>query len=204
LLYSGTLNPVAELDTAGQVLTRFVYGTKSNVPDYYIKHDTVYKIISDHLGSPRLVINTVSGAVVFRADYDELGRLSASSGTLEIPFGFAGGIYDSLTGLTRFGARDHNAREGRWTAKDPIDFDGGDLNLYGYCFSDPINSLDNEGTFSFQALLIGVGSGSVGIAIQQGLVLWDEYSASISADMMINLALTADAFRAPLKTMQIN
>jgi RHS repeat-associated protein len=122
-----------------------VYGTKSNVPDYYIKHDTVYKIISNHLGSPRLVINTISGAVVYRADYDEFGRLSASSGTLEIPFGFAGGIYDSLTGLVRFGARDYSAREGRWTAKDPIGFNGGDNNLYGYCVGDAVNRVDGNG-----------------------------------------------------------
>jgi RHS repeat-associated protein len=194
LLYSGTLNPVAELDTAGQVLTRFVYGPKSNVPDYYIKHDTVYKIISDHLGSPRLVINAVTGAVVFRADYDEFGRLSASSGTLEVPFGFAGGIYDSLTGLTRFGARDYSAREGRWTAKDPIDFDGGDLNLYGYCFSDPINSLDNEGTSIAQACFYTAGCGSVALAIQQGWQYFNEYYASIFGDLTLNIALTAEAF----------
>ncbi|MDH5679538.1 MAG: RHS repeat-associated core domain-containing protein, partial [Nitrospinota bacterium] len=36
------------------------------------------------------------------------------------PFGFAGGLYDQHTKLTRFGARDYDAHAGRWTSKDPI------------------------------------------------------------------------------------
>jgi RHS repeat-associated protein len=32
-------------------------------------------------------------------------------------------------GLVRFGARDYDASTGRWTAKDPIRFDGG-YNLF--------------------------------------------------------------------------
>jgi len=31
------------------------------------------------------------------------------------------------------------------TAKDPIDFAGGDVNLYGYVFSDPVNFVDPDG-----------------------------------------------------------
>lgn len=32
-LYQDSLNPVAELDSSGNVVSRFVYGTRSNVPD---------------------------------------------------------------------------------------------------------------------------------------------------------------------------
>ena len=45
-------------------------------------------------------------------------------------FGFAGGLYDPDTGLTRFGARDYDPVVGRWTIKDPIRFEGGDANIY--------------------------------------------------------------------------
>ena len=31
------------------------------------------------------------------------------------------------------------------SAKDPIRFDGGDSNLYGYVMSDPVNDIDSEG-----------------------------------------------------------
>ena len=61
------------------------------------------------------------------------------------PFGFAGGLYDPDTRLTRFGARDYDAETGRWTAKDPILFDGGDSNLYGYVLQDPVNGIDPSG-----------------------------------------------------------
>ncbi len=63
------------------------------------------------------------------------------------PFGFAGGLYDGDTGLVRFGARDYDPYTGRWTAKDPILFEGGDTNLYGYVLNDPINFVDPKGLY---------------------------------------------------------
>jgi len=51
-------------------------------------------------------------------------------------------LYDADTGLVRFGARDYDPAIGRWTAKDPIDFAGGDLNLFGYVKNDPVNLVD--------------------------------------------------------------
>ncbi|MCC6175807.1 MAG: RHS repeat-associated core domain-containing protein, partial [Chloroflexi bacterium] len=40
------------------------------------------------------------------------------------------------------GARDYDADSGRWTAKDPIGFAGGQANLYGYVLNDPVNLVD--------------------------------------------------------------
>jgi RHS repeat-associated protein len=54
-------------------------------------------------------------------------------------------LYDSDTGFVRFGARDYDAVTGRWTAKDPILFRGGDTNLYRYAAGDPINLVDPSG-----------------------------------------------------------
>jgi uncharacterized protein RhaS with RHS repeats len=47
--------------------------------------------------------------------------------------------------LTKFGYRDYDSYTGRWTSKDPIDFNGGDSNLYGYVMGDPVNLVDVEG-----------------------------------------------------------
>ena len=61
------------------------------------------------------------------------------------PFGFAGGFYDPDTGLVRFGHRGYDPVTGRWTAKDPTLFGGGDTNLYAYVGGDPISFVDPLG-----------------------------------------------------------
>ncbi|CDI04394.1 exported hypothetical protein [Candidatus Competibacter denitrificans Run_A_D11] len=144
-LYQGSLTPVAELDGNGQIKSRFVYATGVNVPDYLIKGGSTYRLVKDHLGSPRLVIDTSTSNVTQRLDYDEFGNITNDSNPGFQPFGFAGGIYDRDTKLMRFGARDYEAETGRWAAKDPIFFGGGDTNLYGYVVNDPVNWIDALG-----------------------------------------------------------
>lgn len=102
-------------------------------------------LLTDQVGSLRVVADT-SGAIVKRIDYDSFGNIIADSNpSFSVPFGFAGGLHDRDTGLVRFGARDYSPELGRFTAKDPIDFAGGDTNLYAYTMSDPINFIDPEG-----------------------------------------------------------
>lgn len=57
-LYQDQLKPIAELGENGALRTQFIYTSKENIPDYLIKDGITYRIISDHLGSPRLVIKT--------------------------------------------------------------------------------------------------------------------------------------------------
>jgi RHS repeat-associated protein len=90
-------------------------------------------------------VNTSTGAVVEEIDYDEFGNVTNDTAPGTIPFGFAGGLYDKDTGLARFGARDYDASVGRWTSKDPLRFDGGSFNLYGYVINDPVNLNDPNG-----------------------------------------------------------
>ena len=42
---------------------------------------------------------------------------------------------------------EYDAESGRWLQKDPIRFQGGDTNLYGYVGQDPINYVDPDGKF---------------------------------------------------------
>ncbi|RMD84172.1 MAG: RHS repeat protein, partial [Candidatus Dadabacteria bacterium] len=144
-LYQDDLNPIAELDGGGNVVSRFVYGTRENVPDFMIRSGEIYRFVVDHLGSPRLIVNTTTGDVAQRLDYDEFGNVTGDTNPGFQPFGFAGGLYDSDTGLTRFGDRDYDGFTGRWTSKDPIGFRGGDTNLYGYVLGDPVNWKDPVG-----------------------------------------------------------
>ena len=145
VLWDDGLRPAAELDGAGAVVSTFVYGTRRNVPDYVVKGGVTYRILADRLGSPRLVVNVATGAVAQRLDYDEFGRVLTDTNPGFQPFGWAGGLYDPDTGLVRFGARDYDARTGRFTTKDPGFLTGGDVNPYGYVLGDPVNHTDVTG-----------------------------------------------------------
>ena len=158
-LYRSNLQLVAELDASNNLVARYVYVTGRNVPDYMMRKEPsdpanpwhAYRIITDHLGSVRLVVDvTTSDAnqrIAQRIDYDPWGNLTRDEFPRgwRIPFGFAGGLQDRDTGLARFGARDYDPEVGRWTAKDPIRFGGGDWNLYGYVVGDPVNWIDADG-----------------------------------------------------------
>jgi RHS repeat-associated protein len=91
------------------------------------------------------VVNVATGQIMQRLDYGPFGEVLGDSNPGFQPFGFAGGLYDKDTKLVRFGARDYDAQTGRWMAKDPIRFEGGDTNLYRYVLSDPINLHDPYG-----------------------------------------------------------
>ena len=57
--------------------------------------------------------------------------------------------------VNRFGYRDYDPDIGRWTAKDPIFFAGGDTDLYGYVLNDPVNLIDPLG-LEFSDILPGI------------------------------------------------
>jgi hypothetical protein len=112
-LYEGKLRSVAWLDGAGQVKARFEYGTWIKVPECMVTSSGTRRILTDYLGSPRLVVDASTGAIAQRVDYDEWGVVLADSNPGFQPFGFAGGLYDRDTGLVRFGARDYDGPTSR-------------------------------------------------------------------------------------------
>ncbi len=148
---------VGVLDADGRLMQRFVYATRGHVPDAMVLLDPDgtrhwYRLETDPLGSIRLVVDTETGQVVQRLEYDLWGRVLEDTSPGFQPFSFAGGLYDPDTGLVRFGARDYDPEVGRWTAKDPILFAGGDPNLYGYVLGDPVNWVDPSGLIPFDEI----------------------------------------------------
>ncbi len=148
-VYGTGLSPLGQLDASGRLEVAYIYVTKSWVPDLAVHRDgTLYRIVHDAVGSVRAVVNASTGAVVQEYTYSPYGVIETATETEDIvPFRFAGGLADPATGLVRFGARDYDPEIGRWTAKDPIGFAGGDSNLYGYVAGDPINAIDPTGLF---------------------------------------------------------
>jgi len=136
---------VAQLNGSNQIVSQFVYGTGSTSPDYMVSGGVTYRIFSNQLGSPVVVVNSSTGAIAEQITYDEFGNVLSDTSPGFQPFGFAGGLYDQDTQLVRFVARDYNPSVGRWTAKDPMLLTGGDTNLYGYVLADPINLADPTG-----------------------------------------------------------
>lgn len=144
-IYKDGLNPIAELDGSGAIITRYIYGDKENVPSYMIKNGNKYRIISNHLGSPILVVDSTSGVIEQEISYDVWGYIISDSNPGFQLFGFAGGLYDSDTKLTQFGYREYDASIGRWISQDPIRFASSYENLYAYLNNDPVSTFDKSG-----------------------------------------------------------
>jgi len=178
-LYDGN-RIVAQLNGNNAIVSQFIYASQATVPDYMISGGVTYRMFSDQLGTPRLVVNTSTGAITEQINYDEFGNVISDTNPGFQPFGFAGGLYDQDTKFVRFGARDYNPALGRWTAKDPILFAGGDTNLYGYVLTDPVNSTDPSGLNPFTT--IGNWYDSATSSLQSS---FDSWTSSIWKKMQI-------------------
>ena len=164
--YDGTGRRVARTDSTG--ITQYLYGNQSNpfqltamrdpsgvLSNFYYdnvgslfavdKGGVRYYVAADRVGTPK-VVTDATGAVVKFLEFDSFGMPTFDSNPdFNLPVGFAGGLTDDKTGLVRFGYRDYEPGTGRWTAKDPIFFGGGQGNLYVYVLNNPINLNDPSG-----------------------------------------------------------
>ncbi len=149
-LYDGGLFPLAEQD-GNNNLTAVYRGM------FMVKGGVVYRVLRDQLGSVRLVVDSATGQVVQRISYDAWGNVTEDTNPGFQPFGFAGGLYDSDTGLLRFGARDYDPQLGRWTAPDPLELAAG-TNRYVYSNNQPTSMIDPTGLQSIKTGVKKVGA----------------------------------------------
>ena len=118
-LYEGD-RVIATVNSANNVDAYFVYVTKPNVPDIMARWDNIswkwvaYRIISDQIGSVRLIVDS-SGTVIEGPFFYETWGTTATWPTV-VPFGWAGGLWDGSggNGLYHFGARDYHPWVARW------------------------------------------------------------------------------------------
>ncbi|MFV2082583.1 MAG: RHS repeat domain-containing protein, partial [bacterium] len=154
-LWQDSTTLLAVYDASDTLIQRFSYAD-GRMPVSMTYQGSVYYLTFDQVGSLRTVTDS-TGANVKRIDYDSFGNIiSDSNPSFTVPLGFAGGLHDRDTGLVRFGARDYDPAIGKWTAKDPIDFAGGDLNLMSYVGQQTVGSVPAFHTFLNRMMILEI------------------------------------------------
>jgi RHS repeat-associated protein len=140
-LWSGGNQPAEEREANGTTVTKryFPQGEQriggSDAGFYYYT--------KDHLGSIREITNA-SGALATRYDFDLWGKRTKLSGSMETEVGFTGHHHHAKSGLVLTWYRVYDAESGFWLSPDPLGVSGG-LNLYAYCYGNPLNLYDPDG-----------------------------------------------------------
>ena len=165
-------------------LTRFIYGmngqllgeyntggTSSSTTEYIwlnqrpialIRDGQLYYIQSDHLGTPRRVIEPVTNNVRWHwpltgepfGDHAPNENPTGTGSPFELNLRFPGQYYDVETGLHYNYFRDYEPGTGRYAQSDPIGLEGG-LNTYQYANSNSNRYYDPLGLVSWSGTVTG-------------------------------------------------
>lgn len=187
-LYGNLGNPfqiTAMRDNAGS-LSEYYYDLSNCL--FAIKQGlTWYYVATDQQGTPRIV-SDASGAIIKQVKYDSYGKLiSDSNPNFPLPVGYAGGISDPDTKLVHFGMRDYDPDAGRWTARDPILFNGQQGNLYVYVNNNPVNLRDPYGLFCIGgSAYLGFGGGGQICVTGEGVSLCAEVGFGIGTSVEVS------------------
>ena len=157
-LYRNALQPAAEVDASGNVVTRYVYARGELGPDLMERGGATYALLKDERGSVRFVVDVFSGVVAQALEYDPFGKVTSDTSPGFQPFGFVGGMHDADTGLLHLGAREYDPETGAFTRRDPSGLEGGE-NQYAYAGGDPVNYWDPDGNF-VAAVVVGAAAGA--------------------------------------------
>lgn len=142
-LYDG-LNPVQE--TAGAaILANILPGLR--IDEFLTRTDvvagTTSNFLTDALGSPVAVTDN-AGAVQTEYTYEPFGRNTVSGASNSSSYQYTGRENDGI-GLFYYRARYYNPELQRFLSEDPLEFGGGDVNLYAYVVNNPMSYVDPFG-----------------------------------------------------------
>lgn len=111
--------------------------------------DESYLYQYDANGNDTSRIDSASGAILARYDYDPYGNPLPIPGyfgpfTDDNPYRFSSKPRDSVTGLYYSGYRYYSAEMGRWVSRDPIEEDD-QFNFYVGLQNSPASAIDRDG-----------------------------------------------------------
>jgi RHS repeat-associated protein len=138
-LYDGN-DVVAEL-SGGTVSASYVRSL--DIDDPFIRQTSSNEFYHADALSGTTALSSNAGAVQTTSAYEAFGNTSVT-GTSENAFQYAGRENDN-TGLYYYRARYYSPIEQRFLSEDPTGLRGGDPNLYGYVFNNPVNRVDPTG-----------------------------------------------------------
>jgi RHS repeat-associated protein len=108
----------------------------------------VRALLPDALSSP-VALGDGTGTLQTQYTYEPFGVTTQTGAASTSSFKYTGREDDS-TGLMYYRARYYQPRLQRFISEDPIEFLGGDVNLYGYVGKNPILSIDPLGLSSLE------------------------------------------------------
>lgn len=147
-LYDGD-NILYDYDSNNSVFRKYVHnpGTTDDPIAYYDSSRGTNYYFKDALGS---VVSEVYQSGDYVQTYNNYSYISSFGGLptkqrSETPYAFTGREFDQDTGLYYYRARHYDPSVGRFIQRDPVQFAGRDVNLYGYVQNNPINWTDPLG-----------------------------------------------------------
>jgi RHS repeat-associated protein len=141
-VYDG-MDIVQEKNQSGAVTANYIRGLNIDEPLLRSTQNAVRFYMTDALGSV-IALTDETGVIKTQYVYDPFGNVSISGEPSDNPFQYTGRENDG-TGLYYYRSRYYSPELQRFISEDPIGFAGGDVNLYSYVHSNPVNFVDPLG-----------------------------------------------------------
>lgn len=156
-VYDESSHLIGEYNASGVIVEYVWLGDKPVAAIYGSGAATkIYYIVTDHLNTPRRLIDSSTSAVVWSWDSTAFGLGDpVEAGSIKFNLRFPGQYYDKESKRFYNHNRYYNPELGRYMEPDPIGLEGG-LNPYAYAGSNPVMNSDPSGldfTTGFGGLL---------------------------------------------------
>jgi len=147
-------------NSGGTVIRRFTYDDDGR-PVFMGQNGTIYYYQYNAHGDV-VKMTDLSGNIVAEYKYDAWGNITYQNGSLadDNPYRYAGYWYDNETGSYYLNTRYYNPQIGRFISKDTyggLKSDPVTQNRYAYGKNNPVNYVDENGTFAIAIPIIAEG-----------------------------------------------